>query len=325
MADASDATTPYIDPDMRPVLARMVQQAAQRPTLGTSSPADMRRRFSADVVNWNLELPDVARIENLLVHTSTRAVPIRLYDAAPAAEARPVVVFFHGGGWVVGDLDSNERALRLLAIHSGVVVVSVDYCLAPEHKFPAPLDECVAVVRWLREHGAQWGINASQMAVGGDSAGANLALATTLDLRAAGDPGLGAMLLIYGVYARDHDSDSHRLFGDGRFGFGTEAMDALWSMYLARPADAENPRAAPLRAELSGLPPAIIVAGGLDPLRDDSRRLAARLVAVGGQVEYREYPGVVHGFMGMTRDLAVTRRATAEVADSLRRLLVARP
>lgn len=325
MADLSDSIAHYIDPDMRPVLALMVQQAAQRPTLGTSSPADMRRRFSADVLSWNRELPDVARIENLAVSTVKRAVPVRIYDASPSSQLRPVLVFFHGGGWVVGDLDSNDRALRLLAIHSGIAVVSVDYCLAPEHKFPAPLDECVAVVRWLREHGNLWGFDTAHMAVGGDSAGANLALATALDLRAAGDRGLAAMLLIYGVYARDHDSESHRLFGDGRFGFGTEAMDALWSMYLAQPADAENPRAAPLRAELTGLPPAILVAGGLDPLRDDSRRLAARLVTVGVSVEYREYPGVVHGFMGMTRDLAVTRRATAEVADSLRRLLVPQP
>lgn len=323
-AASCDSAQCLVDPELQPILARMLARMAERPPLGTSTGAEMRARFSEDVAAWNADPPPLACIENRTVSTAARAVPVRIYSTAPRTEPQPAIVFFHGGGWVVGDLDSNERALRVLAIESGVTVVSVDYCLAPENPFPAALDECVAVGRWIHLHGEQWGIDPDCLAFGGDSAGANLSLAAALDLRDAGENWLRCLLLIYGAYAWESDTESHRLFGDGSMGFGTEAMDALWSMYLGGRAQADNPRAAPLRAELGGLPPAHVVAGGLDPLRDDSRRLAARLIEAGVGVEYHEYPGVVHGFMSMTRDLSVARRATARAADSLRRSLTPR-
>lgn len=308
-----------LDPDMKGVLARMLERMATRPPMGTSTPAEMRARFADDIVAWNADPPDVPLIADSVVPTSSRQVPVRLYVPVGDSTPLPTLICFHGGGWVVGDLDSNDRALRLLALQSGVAILSVDYCLAPEHPFPAPLNECLEVARWVRRHGASHGIDVDRLAIGGDSAGANLALATAIDLRDAGEQWLRYMLLVYGVYAREHDTASHRLFGDGQFGFGTEAMDALWSMYLGREGSADDPRAAPLRARLDSLPPACIVAGQLDPLRDDSRRLGGRLIEAGGSVEYLEYPGVIHGFMSMTRDLAVARRATACAADSLRR------
>jgi acetyl esterase len=296
--------------------------------MGAAPPAEMRARFNQDVIAWNLDPPPLARVEDLRVPTARREVPVRLYDATgmtarPGHRGEPAIIFYHGGGWVVGDLDSNDRAMRLLALESGVTVISVDYCLAPEHKFPEPLDECLAVARWIHCHGAAWRIDPQRLALGGDSAGANLALATALDLRDAGENWLKYLLLIYGVYARDHDTDSHRRFGGANFGLGTQGMDALWSLYVANRADSENPRAAPLRAQLAGLPAAYVVAGGLDPLRDDSRRLAAHLIEVGGAVEYCEYPGMIHGFMSMTLDLSVTRSATTHAAASLRRALAA--
>ncbi len=309
----------HIDPELRPILAHMLARIAARPPLGTSTAMEMRARFTEDVTSWNADPPALSCIEDRIVLTTVRAVPVRVYSTSPRSEPQPAIVFFHGGGWVVGDLDSNERALRVLAIDSGVTVISVDYCLAPENPFPAPLDECVAVARWIRRHSASWGIDVDRLAFGGESAGANLALAAALDLRDAGENWLRHLLLIYGAYARDNDTESHRLFGDGSMGFGTQAMDTLWSMYLGGCARADNPRAAPLRAALGGLPPAYLVAGGLDPLRDDSRRLAARLIEAGGSIEYHEYPGVVHGFMSMTRDLTVARRAMAHAGDSLRR------
>lgn len=307
---------------MQVVLARMVERMAGRPPLGTSTPAEMRARFADDITGWNADPPPIPLIENAFVPAPRRAVPVRFYSSVVDGVPRSTLIYFHGGGWVVGDLDSNDRALRLLALESGVSILSVDYVLAPEHPFPAPLDECVEVVRWVRREGARLGIDVERLAIGGDSAGANLALAAAIDLRDAGERWLRFMLLVYGVYARDHATESHGLYGDGRFGFGTEAMDSLWSMYLGPGATADDPRAAPLGADLGGLPPACIVAGGLDPLRDDSRRLAARLVEGGGDVEYREYPGVVHGFMSMTRELQVARRATAQAAGALRRALI---
>ncbi len=311
-----------MDAEMQVVLARMLERMAGRPPFGTSPPAEMRARFANDIAGWNADPPQIPLIENTFVPVPRRAVPVRFYSPVADRVPRPTLICFHGGGWVVGDLDSNDRTLRLLALESGVSILSVDYLLAPEHPFPAPLDECVEVARWVRREGASLGIDVERLAIGGDSAGANLALAATIDLRDAGERWLRFMLLVYGVYARDHATESHRLYGDGRFGFGTEAMDALWSMYLGLEATADNPRAAPLRADLGGLPPACIVAGGTDPLRDDSRRLAARLVEGGGEVEYREYPGVVHGFMSMTRDLQVARCATTQAAGALRRALL---
>lgn len=324
-SNGSDWAVPALDPEMRIVLDRMLARMATRPAFGTSSPAEMRARFAEDVRVWNADPPEVPCIEDRSVPTPVRDVPVRLYHPAVGHATRGALIYFHGGGWVVGDLDSNDRAVRMLALQSGSAVLSVDYCLAPEHPFPQPLDECLAVVRWVRRHGAAWGIDVDRLAVGGDSAGANLALAAALDLRDAGENWLHFMLLVYGVYARDHDTISHRVFGNGEYGLGTAAMDLLWTAYLGPNGCAEDPRAAPLRAGLAGLPPACIVAGAMDPLRDDSRRLAARLIEAGGCVEYLEYPGVVHGFMSMTRDLAVARRGTAQAGDALQRALAASP
>lgn len=308
-----------LDPDMKIVLARMLERMATRPPMGTSTPAEMRARFADDIVAWNVDPPALPLVEDRVVPTRHRAVPVRLYDPIGDGDPLPTMIYFHGGGWVVGDLNSNDRALRLLALESGVGILSVDYCLAPENPFPAPLNECLEVARWVHRNGASHGIDVERLAIGGDSAGANLALATAIDLRDAGERWLRYLLLVYGVYAREHDTASHRLFGNGLFGFGTDAMDALWSLYLGRDGSADDPRAAPLRARLDGLPPACVVAGQLDPLRDDSRRLAGRLAATGGNVEFVECPGVIHGFMSMTRELAVAQRATARVGDSLRR------
>lgn len=314
------ATGYWFDPEMRTVLERMLARMATRPQLGTSPPAEMRARYSEDAKTWNRDPPALPQVRDAVVPVG-RPVPVRLYDPIGDGRALPTLIFFHGGGWVVGDLDSNDRALRMLAKSSGVAVLSVDYCLAPEHPFPAPLNECLEVVRWLRLHGTALGLDVRRLAVGGDSAGANLALSTSIALRDAGESWLSFMLLIYGVYLRDPTSASQLQFGGGDFGFGTAAMEALWSMYLGDAGRADDPRAAPLLAPLGNLPPACIVAGGLDPLRDDSRRLAARLIDVGGCFEYLEFPGVVHGFMSMTCDLAVARNATVRVASALGRAL----
>ncbi|MCC7411383.1 MAG: alpha/beta hydrolase [Gammaproteobacteria bacterium] len=316
-----DAPTPWVDPQMRRVLDRMLEKMAARPLFGTSPPAVMRARFAEDVLAWNVDPPALPRIEDFRVATGTREVAVRLYD--PRGDGRPnaTMIDFHGGGWIVGDLDTNDRARRLLALESGVSILSVDYCLAPEHPFPAALEECVTVTRWAHRSGVARGIDVERLALGGDSAGANLALATALELRDARQDWLRFLLLIYGAYARDATSESHRLYGGGEYGFGTQAMDLMWQMYLGSRGAADDPRAAPLLARLEGLPPACLIAGRLDPLRDDSRRMAAALIAAGISVEYLEYPGVVHGFMSMTHELDAARRGTRAAADALRRAL----
>ena len=195
-----------LDPDMKIVLARMLERMATRPPMGTSTPAEMRARFADDIVAWNVDPPALPLVENRVASTRDRAVPVRFYDPIGDGDPLPTLIYFHGGGWVVGDLDSNDRALRLLALESGVGILSVDYCLAPENPFPAPLNECLEVARWVYRNGASHGIDVERLAIGGDSAGANLALATAIDLREAGEQWLRYMLLIYGVYAREHDT-----------------------------------------------------------------------------------------------------------------------
>ncbi|HET6629984.1 MAG TPA: alpha/beta hydrolase [Woeseiaceae bacterium] len=309
-----------LDPDMRLALEKMQAHMAEGPAMGTGTTAEMRARFASLVAGWNADPPPVARVEDGTISTANRDIAVRLYDPVAGGRPHPALVYFHGGAWMAGDLDSNDRALRLLALGSGVSILSAAYCLAPEHPFPAPLNECLAVARWVREHGETLGIDVDRLAMGGDSAGANLALAAALDLRDSGETWLRYLLLICGAYARDLDTASYRSFGDGRYGFGAAAMETAWSLY-AGAAPRGDPRVEPLRAELGGLPPVCLVAGGLDPLRDDSRALARRLIDASGSVEYREYPGVVHGFASMTRDLAVARRAMLAAAASLRRAL----
>jgi acetyl esterase len=227
---------------------------------------------------------------------------------------------------MAGDLEGEDCMLRMLAQISGVAVLSVDYCLAPENPFPQALDECVAVTRWARQGGSRWGIDAQRLSIGGDSAGANLALAAALDLRDASESWLRLALLIYGAFAPPgDDSESYKLFGKDEFDFGEEAMKIMWSLYLGN-ASASDPRAAPLYADHRGLPPVHMIVAALDPLRDDSRNLGHKLSQAGVEYHYKEYAGVYHGFMGMGRDLDLAVEATRHAASALRQALpVAEP
>ena len=187
----------YIDPQVAPVIERMLESLAERGPMGSVPPAVMRQRFNEDVKAWNQDMPTLPFIKDLECDTPCGQVPVRLYDPSGSDGLLPCLVFIHGGGWIVGDLDTNDRTLRVLALESGVRILSVDYPLAPEHPFPEGLDACLGVVRWVRENGAGWGLDPDRLAVGGDSAGGNLALATALDLRDAGENFLQFVLLIY--------------------------------------------------------------------------------------------------------------------------------
>jgi len=317
----SDKERVYIDPQVVPVIERMLATMAERGPVG-SVPADvMRQRFNEDVQAWNMELPALPLIEDRVCNTSAGPIPVRLYDPQGDESELPCLVFFHGGGWVVGDLDTNERTLRLLALQSGVKVLSVDYPLAPENRFPAALDACVAVTRWVHENGQQWDLDPSRLAIGGDSAGGNLALSTALDLRDAGENCLRFALLVYPALSPEPHSHSHRLFGGGDFGLGTIAMDYFWSQYLADCAQRENPRAAPLLARMDEMPPMYLVTAGLDPLTDDSTALAEKLRQFDIPLVHRHYPGVIHGFFSMSLFLDAGAQAVTEAGAALREAL----
>jgi acetyl esterase len=244
-------------------------------------------------------------------------VPCRFYY--PEGVDQPAcVVYLHGGGFMQGSLNSWDHFLRDLVRQSGVAVMSVDYRLSPESKFPVAFDETVSMVRLIAKAGAEQGIDPRRLAVGGDSAGANLALAAALALRDAGETLLSFQLLIYGVYSADVESPSWRRFGQGA-GLSQTQFRWILETYLEDPAQQADWRVAPLLADLKGLPPAHLIVGSLDPLLDDSHNLAAKLKAAGVPADLTVYQGINHGFVRYGRLIRTARVAVADCAAALKR------
>lgn len=267
------------------------------------------------------EGPPVDRVENLEVPGEGGPIPVRVYtpEAAGATGRRPAIVYFHGGGWVLCGLDTHDSTCRELAVGTGAVVVSVDYRLAPETKFPGPLEDCLAATRWTVEEAERLGIDPDRVAIAGDSAGGNLAAAVAQVCRERGGPALVHQLLIYPVTNRDFETPSYCDNGEGYF-LTTRMMQWFWDHYLDSDTDAENPLAAPLRAkDLAGLPPATVITAEYDPLRDEGRAYAERLAEAGVPTEYTNYEGVFHGFFGMTAQLPRARRAVDDACARLRK------
>jgi acetyl esterase len=232
-------------------------------------------------------------------------------------DQRPVVVYFHGGGWVLCDLDSHDAICRRIARDSGCVLVSVDYRLAPEHPFPAAVQDAVAAVEWVAAHRADLGATAGGLGVAGDSSGGNLAASVCLIARDNGQPRIDHQLLIYPPLAYDFTTASYR-DNDTGFHLTRAGMQWFWNHYLATDADAVDPRAAPLRAiDLAGLPAASIFTAEYDPLRDDGEAYAARLRDAGVDVELHRYDGMFHGFIGLAAVGESFERAYRQIAEDL--------
>ena len=246
-------------------------------------------------------------------------VPCRLY-LPDDAEKPPLIVYAHGGGFMQGSLPSWDAMLRELVRQSGVGALSVDYKLSPEHRFPVAFEEMLAMLRLAAREGSEFGIDPTRLAVGGDSAGANLALAAALAARDAGERALRFQLLIYGCFSTDTESASWQRFGQGA-GLSQTQMRWIWETYLERPEQQKDWRAAPMLADLAGLPPAHLIVGNLDPLLDDSHQLAARLQEAGVTFELKVYEGLNHGFIRYGRLIAAARRAVGDCAAALRRAL----
>jgi acetyl esterase len=241
-------------------------------------------------------------------------------DAAPGA-VQPAVVYFHGGGWVQGDLETHHGLCARLARHAGALVVAVDYRLAPEHRFPAAVDDCLAAYRWVRKQGRELGADPARVAVAGDSAGGNLAAVVAQQTAAAGEPAPTCQALIYPALDFSFETASHRELADGHV---IPRDRIVWYMeqYLTGEADRADLRASPLRAKsLAGQPPALIVTGGFDPLREDGRLYADRLREAGVDVVYREWPGQIHAFVSLTKAIPQGMACTLEIADYLKRRL----
>jgi acetyl esterase len=263
----------------------------------------------------------VARVEG---RTTPGGVPIRLYWPEEGGPARPLFVFSHGGGWVLGNLETVDHSCRTLANASGCVVASVDYRLSPEHKFPIAVNDAYEAFRWLSSEAGSIGVDPDRIAVGGDSAGGNLALVTCLKARDLGEPPPAFQLLIYPVVDSSCASASYAECASG-FGLTADAMRYYWRQYLSRPEDGEHPYASPLRADLAGLPPAFVLSAEYDPLRDEVEGLARRLDSSGVTVSLRRFDGQIHGFFHLGHIIPDGRRALEEAALALKDALDAPP
>jgi acetyl esterase len=256
----------------------------------------------------------VGRVEELTV-TGAGGTPLPARGYWPAAEdgqAAPLVVYFHGGGWALCDLDTSDALCRNMARLAGVIVVSVAYRLAPEHRFPIPAQDAYAATSWAAEHAAELGADPARIAIGGDSAGGNLAAATALMARDRGGPDIAHQLLIYPVTDHDFTTASYRDNGDAFFTTARH-MRWYWEQYLGPGGDGSDPLASPLRAQdLSGLPSARIVTAQYDPLRDEGEAYAERLRAAGVDATVRRYDAMFHGFFGFPQIAPVVERANEE-------------
>ena len=243
-------------------------------------------------------------------------LPLRLYRPT-GDRPLPTLLYFFGGGWVLGTIDTADGVSRSLANSSGALVAVVGYRLAPEHPFPAAVDDCYATVRWVAGHADEIGADPVRLAVGGDSAGGNLAAGVTLRSRADGQPLVG-QLLVYPNTDQLADDQSMRAADDPHL-FNRHSVAWYRRHYLADPGDAANPLASPLRAaSLAGLPPALVITAEYDPLRDQGEAYARRLADDGVQVELSRYPGMAHGFFTMAGTVAASRSAIAQAASRLR-------
>ena len=287
-----------LDPQLRAVLRLIYAKLKGLPPPAQLSPAQMREINAGLSFYFNAGAPPVPHVEERTIAAPSGRIRVRLYDPGTPAPA-PTVILLHGGGWVFGSIDTYDGFARQIAKRSGMRCLSVDYALAPEHPFPAPLDDCVAAIRWAVSDGASFGIDGQRIALIGDSSGANLVLAACLALRDAGASPVRGAALCYGTYSTDLDTASARAYGGGPYFLGTAEMVRFLNDYLPKEADRKNPLAVPMLANLANLPPLYIAACEFDPLHDDSVRLAERAKAAGAQHEFRLWKGMVHAAVSL--------------------------
>jgi len=307
--------TAMLDPQARALIDLMVERGV--PAVHTLTPAEARRYYLERRFFTQPEPPAVGDVQALQTDTGT---PLRLYRPTPAA-GQPVLVYFHGGGWTIGDLDTHDVLCRQLCLAAGVAVLSVDYRMGPEHRFPAAVDDCVDATRWLRREGAALGLDSTRVAVGGDSAGGNLAAVVALALRDGGEAPLAFQLLIYPATDMRAVAPSHQSNGQGYL-LTADSVACYRSHYIADPALWSDWRASPLLAdELGRLPPALVLTAGFDPLRDEGLQYADALSVAGNRVQYVCFERQVHGFITMSKVIDEARTAVALCGAVLREAL----
>ncbi|MBL8598950.1 MAG: alpha/beta hydrolase [Devosia sp.] len=306
-----------LDPDIRRFVNYLTGAQGSESLLPPSA-TELRRIMAKRRQPLNRGGPVMAATSEAHILVDGIVVRLRIHRPAGVDGSR-AMVYLHGGGWTIGSVDTHDRLMREYAAVCRSTVVGVDYSLAPEKPFPAALDECLASVRWLRSGDTL--PPPKTIVVGGDSAGASLALGACLRLRDAGEPPVAAALLAYGAYDPDMTSASHRAYATANLILSGDRMRFFWDSYLQGPAARSNAYAAPLAADLSGLPPTFVLVADHDILRDENLALSERLIAGGSNVRCSHYVGTVHCFLEAVGSAAISRRAIAEQANWLNNVL----
>ena len=289
---------------------------AEGPTLQEMTPQEARAAYR-EMRALQGEPEDVAVVVERTVPGPAGDIPVRVYRPEGAG-AFPALVHYHGGGWIIGDLDTHDPLCRHFANAAGCVVVVPDYRLAPEHKYQAAADDCYAATKWVAEQGAEIGVDRSRIAVGGDSSGGNLAAVVALMARDRGGPTLAAQVLIYPVTDHRFDTASYRDNGKGYF-LETDLMQLFWDSYLSGDDDGAQPYASPLRApDVSGVAPAHIITAEFDVLRDEGEAYGKRLQEAGVATQIQRYDGMMHGFVQFGAAIPQAHDAIADVVAGLK-------
>ena len=309
---------PTLDPEIAAALAADLAQFGPRPLLAPDSLAASRADSLARRRIRAAAGPRMRESRDFVADLPGRTLRMRLHVPEGAPATGPVLFYLHGGGWVLCNIDTHDRIMRELAAYAGCRVVAIEYRKAPEFPFPLPVEDCRDAAAWVLRRAASFGIDPRRVAFGGDSAGANLALAVGLDAAERGAVP-ATLLLFYGAYGCDLETDSYRgEIGDGRFGLSRSDMDLFFRWYLPPDGRSADPRAAPIKGRLELLRQAFVLSCGLDPLRDDSRQLSGELARSGVSYVYRELATANHGFLALSGDVELARVALRAAAAHLR-------
>lgn len=308
-----------LDPQVQSLLA--AAKAAGLPEMWQLTPDQAREQYKLRVRRVDVKDEPIHRVSDRLIPGPDRPIPLRVYEprAARPDERLPVLMWFHGGGFVIGDLDTHDTACRRLAKEGDCLVVAVDYRLAPESKFPAAVEDCMAALRWVALQGAEIGADVTRIGVGGDSAGGNLAAVCALLARDEGFPKLAHQLLIYPCTAPEPETRSHKLFAEGHL-LTRRTITWFYAQYLRNARDTQDFRFGPLIADdLTGVPPAFVLVAGYDPLRDEGVQYATRLVEAGIDVTFVNMAGMIHGFYIMLGAVDAASDAIRQSGVALRK------
>lgn len=307
-----------------PVLKAFLDQVAAMggPKTWEMQPSEAREAFAGLMQLAGPKDIPIGKVTNIAIPAANGEIPARSYSAvASGGEPLPTLVFFHGGGWVIGSVDTHDGLCRMIANGSGCRVISVDYRLSPESKFPGPVEDAVAAIEWIEKNAAQLGVDANRLAVGGDSAGGALAAVVTQVAKKKGTPKLAYQLLFFPVTQIGNETTSLREYAEGYF-LERKTLEWFYENYLPPDTDRRDPRVSPLASpDVSGLPPAYIMVAGFDPLHDEGLQYAEKLRIAGVAVTVADYPGMVHDFIYLQAVLPQAAEALNTAAKALKAAL----